>query len=655
MILQKNNKKMQLGGGLTTEIGYTPIGIPTNDVSNLVQPTGPINIPKEDVSMYNKFSGVIPNGLESDKLEYYNRVQKLKDEIMQGFSNNVSEEDYKTRIRELDFLTTSGASQLKEKEARFKELQNTANKAKGDVAYYEGKALVYDNLEKKYALVGTEEIAKKAITYKDGKKAPRYQLQTVGQALELRATNKDLHGLSGGIGDDVEQVLHSITGVGNAINNIRSAFKSVGYSKITDSDLVKIGGAETSDLASYLESIITNSPEKLVTKDVISKNMVKSNADQLESARKSLNNIISNSDKEALKGQALTEYMQKYSNVDNPPNVNDWIEARTNYYINDIMLSYLKEENLSGVGKPYNSGSKGGGSEQNTNTNPLKQSLQGATKTKETLSPKLLGDDDKKAPYFSLSVTTLPDDFLFQNVKEEGNIVRKNRGIATLSAGDLENNLILPVEDNTQLTDIESDILDNSALMPGRQSSVYHNVPVFKDSRDRWNIAWDLAKSPTYTEIVSKVVQEDPNMDMTTFRNRMSYELSKSNDPEILKIMGSSGNIQFRSVARYTLAVGVNAQPWNSEATKGRLKGKSYEKFFLGDKHKLSNDQSEMEKYGWTNKAKKAKELYEIPVYSVLRPYHELETLSNQFYKTDTSPVGEIIENIKSGQSQEGN
>lgn len=656
MILQKFNKKLQSGGGMSAQTEYIPLDITLNAPDQVVQPSPIVRLPEENLSMYEKVSGTVPFGLESDRKVYYDKVQKLRNDIRTGFESGMSDEELDTKQNELKYLLDS-AYQLKEKETRYKELQNTANKSKGDLAYYDGRVLAYDRFGKKYGLVDVDIVATSGVTNKEGKRDPRYQLLTVGQALELRATNPTLHGIDGGPGNDVEEVIHSVTGVGPAMTNIRNAFKSVGYNKIADSNLVSINNAETGELGDYLESLLTGSPDKIITKEVIQKNAVKSNAANLENARNALLATVSNSDKEALRGQALNDYMQQYGSSTEAPDPKEWIENKVDYYVNQVMLSYLKQENLTGLGKSSGSGSKGSGTEQSMELNPLTGALRGDTKETITIQPPVPIDSKSTTqPQIQAIVTAMPLDWMKIGEKDNGNVVSKSVPMIMNSAGALEDNLILPSEENVQLTDGDPNILNKAAIDHSRNSQIIHNLPVYEEN-GKWNIAWGLTRSPEY-KAIEKSVKENVDAEglgMNEYRNRLQAAVrsaQEDSESDVYKILGGK-NIQFRSVAKYNLIVATNVQAMLRDTTRSRIAKTPWGRFFSTENriHQSGKDSKILEAIGWTGDIDLGDEIYKVSAYSVLKPEDVLTLQSKEIYKGSNFKLGEYLQLQETSQS----
>jgi len=107
MILQRFNKKLQSGGGMSAQTEYVPIDITLNTPDQLVQPNPTIKLPEEDLNMYKKVSGMVPFGLESDRRAYYDKVQKLRGDIRAGFESGMSDEELSTKQNELKYLLDS--------------------------------------------------------------------------------------------------------------------------------------------------------------------------------------------------------------------------------------------------------------------------------------------------------------------------------------------------------------------------------------------------------------------------------------------------------------------------------------------------------------------------------------------------------------------
>lgn len=649
---------MQLGGSMSPETEYVPLDLTWKDVGTEVRSTPEARLPKADLRGLDKYTNYQLDGLESDKAFMYDKIENLKTKLEQGPGEGYSREQYNADLRRLRNLVTVGVSGLKQKEARFRDVTTSAAPARGDLAINNGKAFVTDS-SGNYSIVPVEEM----MTAKDEKGNLKYTPQSVGSALEHRASNMSFHGYGTGSGEQLEELLRSIVSSSDVEKRIKSAFTGVGKSVQSQSGVPLYMGQSGNSLVDFLETqMYGNTEEK--------KTFKQKNSSNYENLKHAYNAFMSTAESsgimEALKRNAYGEYMAQFGSTKNRPDAEKWVEGRVQNRLNSTMLSYLKDEGATGA-----SGSGGSGSGKNdleVNVNQLSLAL---AKSDVKRSPTTIYGHDGEPYDIETNISSINDSSLFDN--NEGMIrarqsrteesIAKNSILKDITAGNsLKKNMVIASVDNIPLDELSEDGsggLDTAMLDPDFVPQIMHNVLTYRKQDGSYGIAWDLTDEANRIKAIEEEqIKNKSRTTRMTDAELLEYikdtDMYKENDEYQLP----SAGVNFRKVLHSKVWIPINERGFLNIMTKSYTtpfkemlyktdinsdrNRKRYEQLMVMPENSIWNDDNPL------NSAT----LHSFNTFSVLDIDTKITTIADQYYKSNKKSREDIgmIDNIYSNQ-----
>lgn len=653
---------MQIGGSVSPKTEYVPLDLSWNDIGKDMRSTPASQVPKADLRGLDRYNNYQLEGLESDKTLMYDKIEGLKTKLMGGTNENYSKEQYNADVQRLRKLVTVGLSGLKQKEARFRDVTTAASPARGDLAINNGKAFVQDRDTLEYEVVDVSTMLNDKV---DGKL--RYTPQTVGTALEQRASNRSFNAFEGK-GEQLEGILRSIVSSKDISDRIKKAFTGLGHVTEQEDGTRAFMGVNGNDLQEYMDAIVSGDTSKYSKQ----KSKHKTNEPNLRRAYETLlSSMDASGIKSGLQRNAYGEYISMFGDDPNAPDAQDWVSNRVNQTMYNHMMAYLKDEGLtsSSIGT---SGSSGSTKEPTRLWDPIARTLNLAESTQQ-FTPSV-SEEGKTIPPQSFKVVPFTDahkifnniglDTAFKSGKPES--VANNSMIKEFAAGNnLSKNMFLNTDDNIPLDEVGEDKkggIKRAMLHPESTPTMMHNVLVYKDKSTRqYGIAWDLFEKARYndTVLVTAAAALTENPDMTTEEyndivNKAVFDLLES--VEGRKAFGDrydNYEFGFRNVINYDVLVPLNTEGWfgwdKDDANNYRELEQGTEAESYEDDYNLAMSGEEGKKGEGLQGGEK---LHKLKVYSVAAPDDKFLTQAFQIYKKDEKDISEIKRIIKANRQQ---
>lgn len=642
---------MQSGGSLSARTENVPIDVAWGDVGKDMRSIPAANLPKTDSRLYEKFGGLNLQGLESDKAIMYDEIEGLKGKLEQGIGEGYSREQYDADVKRLRRLVTVGVSGLKQKETRFKEVMVSAAQAKGDLAIQGGMAFVQDTTNGSYKVVPVTELLQEKVDV-EGKKVNRYKPQTVGTAMEQRASNPELHGFTGGQGEAVEGILSSIRSTANIQDQIKKAFATTGYSVDQQTGMKSFAGVPGNTLADYMDALVGGKNTEAMSK-FTQKN--KSNMNNLMNAKAALESTLASSGLlDGLQRQAYGEYIAQYGETDKAPEPEKWVGDRVESLINNHMLMYLRQETANGQTASGRSGSSGSsGSEGKYENNPGTFGLQlpdGGLKRFSAVNNK--GDSGSNYTV-STYTSTIEDDKLFNESYRAGRrpAISNNSTVHDFASGsDLKKNLFIATNDNVPLDKLgkgKTGGLNRAMLDPDSSPVIMHSMLTY-DNNGSKGVAWDIMSNPNFITMQKTVQQQFEKANQPASGDAYNAALLRL----VQKNHGLFGGkqavdgLQFRKVVGYDVLIPLDLKYWWGVE---RGEADSYRKIadngsLVSDPYKVAEYRAAMESSKDADDAfGRGEDLYSVRAYSILNPDETINTVLSQHYKSNKITEGEFV------------
>lgn len=635
---------MQSGGSLSARTENVPIDVAWGDVGKDMRSIPAANLPKTDSRLYEKFGGLNLQGLESDKTIMYDEIEGLKGKLEQGIGEGYSREQYDADVKRLRRLVTVGVSGLKQKETRFKEVMVSAAQAKGDLAIQGGMAFVQDNTNGSYKVVPVAELLQEKVDV-EGKKVNRYKPQTVGTAIEQRASNPELHGFTGGQGEAVEGILSSIRSTANIQDQIKKAFATTGFSVDQQTGMKSFAGVPGNTLADYMDALVGGKNTEAMSK-FTQKN--KSNMDNLMNAKAALESTLASSGLlDGLQRQAYGEYIAQYGETDKGPEPEKWVEDRVESLINNHMLMYLRQETANGQtasGRSGGSSSSGGEGKYENNPGTFGLTLpDGGVKKFSAVNNK----DESGSNYSVDTYTSTIEDFgLFSNAYKDGKrpSINNNAVVHNFASGnDLKRNLVTATSDNVPLDRLgkgKSGGLNRAMLDESSTPTIMHSMLTYEKPDGTMGIAWDIMSNRNFVTMQETVKKQFANANRPATGddyNRKLLSLIQSNP----RLWGENSNVkglQFRKVIGYDVLMPLDLEYWWGV---DRGEADAYRKIadngsLVKDTYKIAEYKKAMESAKDENDGlARGEDLYSLTVYSILNPDETINSTLSQHYKSN--------------------
>lgn len=666
MIL-KSTRKFQAGGNLSAKTEYVPMNFEWEDPSSKMRPQKALASTPVLEGQYDKYSNYKLTGLENDKLSLYNEIEGLKDKMKKGLSATYTQEAYDNDAKRLQNLVMVGVPDLAQKESRFKEVVSSSTPARGEFAINRDQAFVKDRTTGKFDLVTVDDLLTKKVTSKSGELMSRYEPQTVGTALEVRASDSEFTGRRGGKGEALENMLHSIQSSKDLSTQLKAAFTGIGTTTDTDTGLTTIGDAPVGELFNFLSDKMGVAPVEAGGQRAIESQTKKSNISQLTNAYNMLKGTLQSSGTdEVLKRSAIVSYLQEYGGKAQAPDYNQYVKKKVEEQLNNAMLSHLTESYGNSIQLKGKSGSTGGGGASGegegvadkTELNPISAAIAGPLVVDSwTPSDDIHKEGDKKLAR-ALPVTSSEFkgiDLLTYNGYKDANAnkypktAQYNTVMTNLAAGhDLSKNLFLGNVSNTPLSKLsDGSGISRAVLAPGTNPTIYHDVPVIRNTTTgQYGIAWDLMNSGIHKTAVENALKNkttNPSGEKygPVFEAALQAEYDKlaAVDPDIRKM----GQVTIRKAIKYDMIVPDDPKGWFS--TKDTAE--EY-KSMVGESSKVTDAGIKEYYKGLTQaddlaiKMKTSDDLFKVPVFSILSTNKELATLAANYYPSNKVSAGEL-------------
>lgn len=300
ILIEKKNRprKLQVGGSILGHgEGFVPIKLATPGFAKTLSP---VKMPRVPLirGKSGKNSGNITDqdGFQSD----IDHLNKLRSEVTKRMSERSEElgdaylksPEYKHDHAELNQVA-QWIAQLKARKQNFlnnikgKKIDNNELAIRGD------QALVFDKHHSNYSIINLNEALREQTTNSDGLKTGRYEVQSIGQARNLRAHNIKFNGFEQ-LGKSLEEIIIDTPDKSDLQKLVQQAFKSSGIFSGKENDIILSDGTavDLKDFDDYILDIVQGRVKIAGQK----KTEFSSNRIGLEKARQSLMNTIYSKD-----------------------------------------------------------------------------------------------------------------------------------------------------------------------------------------------------------------------------------------------------------------------------------------------------------------------------------------------------------------------
>ncbi len=645
-------RKLQAGGNISAKTEYVPTSfdwkapqqLPTNDKS--------LDTRIVEKGRFDKYNDYKLDGLENDKQSLYGEIEGIKDRMKAGLNANYTRESFDADTTRLNKLLSVGISDLTQKEKRYKEVVTATTPAKGELAINNGQAFVRDLQTGKFDVVSVDHLLTKKVTNKKGELTSRYEPETVGTALEVRATDPEFTGRRGGKGDILENMLHSLQSTKDLTTQLKTTFAGIGTSTDKDTGVTTIGDVPAGDMYNFLSDKMGLPTEQSGGQRAIESETKKTNRGQLQNAYNLLKGTLQSSGMdEVLKRNAIVSYLNEYGGKAEAPDYQTYVSKKVDEQLNNAMLAHLTESFGNSISLKGKGGAGAGASEaaDKMELNPVTDALQGplrVSKVTATDDTHKAGDI-KQAREIPVTVSSFKAGDLLEYEGYKNATAYKlpktaqyNTVMRELSDSDkLEDNLFLGNVKNTPVASMDNgNGLAQAVIAPGTNPVIYHDMPVIFNN-GKYGIAWDLLNSGVYknaTMVALKDKVRNPSGEQSgaAFESAMKTALDKlaEHDEDIRKL----GEISIRKVVRYDMIIPDRGMGWFSM----NESSKDYATL-VGEATKVTDKGTIAFYDGLTNqkdlavKAKRDNDLYRVPVFSVLAPNKTLHTLAAKWYPSN--------------------
>jgi len=643
-------RKFQAGGNLSAKTEYVPMGIQWKDSQKLPASPKALDTKIIEEGKFDKYSNYKLEGLENDKQSLYAEIEGVKDRMKAGLSPKYTRESYDADATRLQKLITTGISDLTQKEKRYKEVVTATTSAKGELAINNGQAFVRDLQTGKYDVVSVDQLLTKKVTSKKGDLSSRYEPQTVGTALEIRATDPEFTGRHGGKGDILENMLHSLQSTKDLTTNLKAAFAGIGSSTDKDTDVTMVGGAPAGDMFNFLADKVGLPTEEAGGQRAITSETKKTNRGQLESAYNLLKSTLQSSGMdEVLKRNAIISYLSEYGGKPEAPDYQSYVSKKVDEQLNNAMLAHLTESFGNNIALKGKAGAAGGTGDEETidemQLNPITATLSGPLRISHITPTDDIHEagDKRRARDLPVTVSTFAagDLLEYEGFKNAAayklpKTAKYNTVMKDLSDDqDLEHNLFLGNVNNTPIAKMnDGNGLSQAVLAPGTNPVIYHNMPVLVSG----GIAWDLLNSGMYEKITEAALRhkKNPAGEQSGAAFESAVHAIITDFAKTDKDIRDMGEINIRKVIRYDMII-----PDDGEGFWGMASGSKEYASLVGEATKVKDKGTIAYYDGMTDnedlavKAPRGNDLYKVPVFSVLRTNKDLHTLAAKWYPSN--------------------
>lgn len=256
-------------------------------------------------------SGSTSTGLPSDvkflddQINYW--TGKVKDG-MAASSDYANSADYKTAATQLNKWAAARAM-LETRENDYKATAKRLSAATSDdLAVFGNKAVAKDNTTGSYSIISTDSLLSDRVKDSDGNISARYTPATVGEALRLRYEDPAFSGFNEDNGATIDTILANSVDAGTVNASMDKLFAKAGTIDDTQTFISSANAQQIS--ATDLASLLDQAKEAYVTRSM----GTKSNANALKTAVSYFASIMTPEQRQALRGQAMTEYLHRYGN-----------------------------------------------------------------------------------------------------------------------------------------------------------------------------------------------------------------------------------------------------------------------------------------------------------------------------------------------------